>query len=43
MVQTAPIDTRQQTDLVTQHAPLVRRIAQHLASRLPASVPFIPV
>ncbi len=38
MVQTAQIDARQQHDLVIQHAPLVRRIAQHLASRLPASV-----
>ncbi|MES1992100.1 MAG: RNA polymerase sigma factor FliA [Pseudomonadota bacterium] len=38
MVQTAQIDARQQHDLVTHHAPLVRRIAQHLASRLPASV-----
>ena len=38
MVQTAQIDARQQHDLVIQHASLVRRIAQHLASRLPASV-----
>lgn len=38
MMQPAHNEARQQHDLVVQHAPLVRRIAQHLASRLPASV-----
>ncbi|HMM45205.1 MAG TPA: RNA polymerase sigma factor FliA [Candidatus Macondimonas sp.] len=38
MRQSAQITSREQHDLVVQHAPLVRRIAQHLASRLPASV-----